>query len=97
MFFAVLMNEILTSQIAAYLEPYDVLNLARSTRDLNNFLMSADSRPVWRVARNFFPGLPDCPPDLSEPEYARLLFETDTCHVCCRSRRVLQVHRLWIH
>ncbi|KIJ25105.1 hypothetical protein M422DRAFT_56126 [Sphaerobolus stellatus SS14] len=68
-------------RIAAYLEPYDILNLARSTRDLNKYLMSRDSRGIWRVARSAMKGIPECPPDLSEAEYARLLFETDVCHV----------------
>ena len=67
-------------QISAYLEPLDVLRLARSTRGLNNMLMSRNSRPIWRTARSYYPDLPDCPPDLSEPQYARLLFERD-CHV----------------
>jgi hypothetical protein len=43
-------------------------------------LMSRDSRPIWRAARGSFPDLPPCPPDLSEPEYARLVFDRD-CHV----------------
>ncbi|GJJ16312.1 hypothetical protein Clacol_010609 [Clathrus columnatus] len=67
-------------EISTYLEPYDLLNLARSTRTLNGFLMSRESRPIWRMARTYYPGLPECPSDLSEPAYARLLFETDCCH-----------------
>jgi hypothetical protein len=69
------------AKISRHLEPFDVLNLARSTRQLNNFLMSRESRTIWRIARTYYSGLPDCPPDLSEPAYARLLFETDSCHV----------------
>lgn len=70
-------------QISIHLEPYDLLNLARSTRVLNGWLMSRESRPIWRMARTYYPGLPECPSDLSEPAYARLLFETDCCHVGC--------------
>jgi len=69
------------SQVSVYLEPLDLLRLARSTRGLNDILMSRHSRLIWRTARTYYPGLPGCPADLSEPEYARLVFERD-CHVC---------------
>ena len=68
------------AQIAAHLTPLDLLHLARSTKAFNRLLMSRESKPIWRAARNSVRDLPDCPPDLSEPEYARLLFETE-CHV----------------
>ena len=71
---------IFIAQIAAHLTPLDLLRLARSTKTFNRLLMSRKSKPIWRAARNTDPDLPDCPPDLSEPEYARLLFETE-CHV----------------
>ena len=35
---------------------------------------------VWRAARRQVKGLPDCPADLTEPEYANLLFYA-RCHV----------------
>ncbi|KAF8512177.1 hypothetical protein JB92DRAFT_2929793 [Gautieria morchelliformis] len=72
-------------EITAHLEPLDVLRLARSTRDFNSMLMSRSSRPIWRAARAAYPDLPPCPPDLSEPAYARLLFEKD-CHACLAPR-----------
>lgn len=40
--------------------------------------MSRISRTIWKNARSNVEGLPDCPGDLSEPQYASLLFE----HVC---------------
>ena len=36
--------------------------------------MSRRSASAWRAARANVEGLPDCPPHLSEPEYANLLF-----------------------
>jgi len=35
---------------------------------------------VWRTARRQVRGLPDCPADMTEPEYANLLFYS-RCHV----------------
>lgn len=40
--------------------------------------MSRSSRTIWKNARSNVEGLPDCPGDLSEPQYASLLFE----HIC---------------
>ena len=66
-------------QVCFHLKPLDLLQLARSTRSLNQILMSRKSRLIWRAARNSVKDLPDCPPDLSEPEYARFIFEQ-----CCQ-------------
>jgi hypothetical protein len=54
----------------------DLLNLARTTKDLRRILMSRASKSVWKEAfSNVSPaGLPDCPPDLNEPQYAELAF-----------------------
>lgn len=41
--------------------------------------MSKRSRGAWRLARANV-GLPDCPQELSEPEYANLVFSTE-CQV----------------
>lgn len=38
--------------------------------------MNPSSRPIWVRARKNVPDLPDTPSDLSEPSYARLLFDT---------------------
>jgi hypothetical protein len=51
--------------------------------------MSRTSRTIWKNARSNVEGLPDCPGDLSEPQYASLLFE----HVCqVRVRRIPNAH-----
>ncbi|KAL5490579.1 hypothetical protein ACEPAI_5412 [Sanghuangporus weigelae] len=60
-------------EIARNLSPEDILNLARSTKSWPKLLMSRDSKPVWRAARENV-GLPECPEDLSEPQYADLVF-----------------------
>ncbi|KAJ3836321.1 hypothetical protein F5878DRAFT_663089 [Lentinula raphanica] len=72
--------------IFCYLEPRDLLRLARTTKDLRGILMSRSSENIWRIARGNVEGLPPCPVDLNEPQYANLLFES-YCHVCMRSGR----------
>jgi hypothetical protein len=42
--------------------------------------MDKSSAFVWKSARRQVNGLPDCPVDLTEPEYANLLFYA-RCHV----------------
>ncbi|KAJ3877255.1 hypothetical protein F5051DRAFT_10401 [Lentinula edodes] len=63
-------------EIFCYLEPNDLINLARTTRDLRGILMSKSSELIWRTARSNLDGLPPLPKDLSEPQYADLLFCT---------------------
>ena len=53
--------------------------MARSCKTLRDFFMSKVSAPVWAASRNGI-GLPPCPPDLSEPQYADLLFSKG-CYV----------------
>ena len=67
-------------QIVGYLNPTDLLNMARSSQSLRNLFMSKDSKSVWRRVRENLE-LPDCPDDLSEPQYADLLFGKG-CYVC---------------
>jgi len=44
--------------------------------------MSRNSRVVWRAVLKSVSGLPECPQDLNEPQYASLLFER-ICGVRC--------------
>ncbi|KAK7045391.1 hypothetical protein VNI00_007642 [Paramarasmius palmivorus] len=67
-------------EIFTHLHPKDLLNLARTSKDLRSVLLSKTSAQVWRaVLRNA--RLPPLPKDLSEPEYASLAFDT-WCNVC---------------
>ena len=71
-------------QIASYLEPIDILQLSRASKDLWNTLHSKASRHAWIAARqNVYPPLPDCPYFLSEPAFAYLVFER-SCEVSLR-------------
>ncbi|KAJ3900514.1 hypothetical protein F5879DRAFT_412417 [Lentinula edodes] len=70
-------------EIYSYLEPLDLLRLSRTSKDLRVFLMSRSNAIVWRAARSNVPDLPPLPSDLSEPEYANLVFAS-YCHMCMR-------------
>ncbi|KAE9402066.1 hypothetical protein BT96DRAFT_1017879 [Gymnopus androsaceus JB14] len=61
-------------EIFGYLNNCDLLNLARTSRDLRGVLMSKSSELIWRTARSNMEGLPPPPKGLSEPHYADLLF-----------------------
>ncbi|KAJ3930585.1 MAG: hypothetical protein NXY57DRAFT_1085281 [Lentinula lateritia] len=67
-------------EIFCYLEPRDLLRLARTSRDLRHILMSRTSESIWRATRENVEGLPPCPDDLNEPQYAHIFFEP-FCHV----------------
>ncbi|KAF9644141.1 hypothetical protein BDM02DRAFT_3103424 [Thelephora ganbajun] len=64
-------------EIVSYLHPLDILQLARASLGIRATLMSKNSVRVWITARRMI-GMPECPPDLSEPQYASLVFE----HIC---------------
>ena len=66
-------------QICSYLRPLDLLTMARSCKLLRDFFMSKASAPAWVASRRAIE-LPDCPSDLSEPQYADLLFSKG-CYV----------------
>ncbi|TFK25813.1 hypothetical protein FA15DRAFT_668141 [Coprinopsis marcescibilis] len=67
-----------TFEIFGHLRPLDLLHLARTNKELRRILMRRSSLSVWMKARSSMRYLPDCPFDLSEPQYASLMFE----HVC---------------
>ncbi|KAF8133333.1 hypothetical protein EV363DRAFT_1325967 [Boletus edulis] len=60
--------------LAEYLSPVDLLNLARTCKSLRQLLMAKSSAFVWKATRRQIDGLPDCPADLTEQEYANLMF-----------------------
>ncbi|KAF9781569.1 hypothetical protein BJ322DRAFT_1076985 [Thelephora terrestris] len=71
-------------EIVSDLHPMDILHLARTSLNIRAILMSRDSAHIWATARSVV-GMPECPPDLSEPQYASLMFER-TCFACGSTR-----------
>ncbi|KIM79606.1 hypothetical protein PILCRDRAFT_549999 [Piloderma croceum F 1598] len=68
-------------EIFGHLRPYDILRLSRTTKALRGILMTRSATSVWKDARSNIEGLPDCPQDLTEPQYAGLAFDP-FCHLC---------------
>ncbi|KIM49551.1 hypothetical protein M413DRAFT_21752 [Hebeloma cylindrosporum] len=81
-------------EIFGYLQPLDLLNLARTSKALRALLMTRSSLSVWKeVFLNVpYPHPPDCLGDLNEPQYTELLFGK-TCTFCGKS--VGKMHRVW--
>ncbi|KAG8795623.1 hypothetical protein FRC12_011969 [Ceratobasidium sp. 428] len=73
------------TEIAYLLEPGDLIALIRSNKFFRELLLRPSSIKMWRQAENNVPGLPACPHDMCEPQYAALLFSkycTASCGVC---------------
>ncbi|KDR81922.1 hypothetical protein GALMADRAFT_240234 [Galerina marginata CBS 339.88] len=79
-------------EIFGRLEPLDLLHLSRTTKELRALLMSRSSMSIWKQSRSNIPGLPECPLDLTEPQYANLAFGK-SCHFCHRSLGTM--HTAW--
>lgn len=67
-------------QICTYLHPKDLRSLSLTTKGLRSILMSKNSKHIWKSCLNAIAGIPECPRDMREPEYVRLLF-TAMCYV----------------
>ncbi|KAF8549533.1 hypothetical protein OG21DRAFT_582465 [Imleria badia] len=74
--------------IAEYTHPMDLLNLARTCKSLRQLLMDRSSEFVWKTARRQVIGLPNRPADLTEPEYANLVFYA-RCHDCGKYAKIV--------
>ncbi|CAA7260695.1 unnamed protein product [Cyclocybe aegerita] len=68
----------------------DLLTLSRTSKVLRKTLMNRSSVTVWARVRATMPGLPECPDDLSEPQYAELL-TGNKCSGCDGDEHQLRV------
>ncbi|KAF9473236.1 hypothetical protein BDN70DRAFT_925272 [Pholiota conissans] len=68
-------------EILSYVNPLDLINLAQSTKALHEMLMDRSATSTWEKARSNVIGLPDRPTDMSEPQYAHLMF-VNRCSFC---------------
>ncbi|KAI0072236.1 hypothetical protein K474DRAFT_1651392 [Panus rudis PR-1116 ss-1] len=66
-------------EIFVYLQPIDLLHLARTSKGLRNLLMSRTAEPIWRDAAENVTACPTRPPDVNEPTWTSLVFDT-YCH-----------------
>ncbi|CAA7260703.1 unnamed protein product [Cyclocybe aegerita] len=79
-------------EIFARVNLADLLTLARTSNELRKTLMGRSSVTVWTRVRATMPGLPECPDDLSEPQYAELL-TGNQCNGCGKVET--QVRVIW--
>ncbi|THH15441.1 hypothetical protein EW146_g5042 [Bondarzewia mesenterica] len=71
-------------EIFRCLSPFDLLQLARTSKTLRDLLMSRTVSSLWKNARQSIPGppAPEPPSDMSEPSWANLLFGGTACFEC---------------
>ena len=71
-------------QVMSHLSPADLLSIARTARNFRELLMSKRAVSIWKRARERVagPDAPTCPPDLSEPQWANLLWGGNACQEC---------------
>ncbi|KAG9088127.1 hypothetical protein FS749_002404 [Ceratobasidium sp. UAMH 11750] len=69
------------TEISKYLYPLDLILLSRANKFFRQLLMNRSAIQTWRYALSNVPGLPPCPEQLCEPQYAALLF-TKYCSMC---------------
>ncbi|KAF8807884.1 hypothetical protein BYT27DRAFT_7099840 [Phlegmacium glaucopus] len=84
-------------EIFGHLKPYDILRLSRTTKDFRRLLLSKSSLSIWKATLSNVPGLPDCPPGMSEPAWTNLVF-SPYCNFCLTTsiRKVQWMFRLRI-
>ncbi|KAG8726926.1 hypothetical protein FRC12_022979, partial [Ceratobasidium sp. 428] len=69
------------TEIALNLMPKDIISLARANKFFRALLMTKSSIHIWHGAMRNVPGIPPCPPDLSEPHYLALVY-VPNCSLC---------------
>ena len=73
-------------QVFKHLDPSDLLRLSRISKPFREIFMKRLPTHLWKSARVNV-GLPDGPPGLSEPRYAKVMFD-----VHCDVRRLVACH-----
>ncbi|QRV84693.1 valine-tRNA ligase [Ceratobasidium sp. AG-Ba] len=74
------------TEIASCLTPGDLVALSWSNKSLRKMLLQRSASHIWRCAQSNVHGLPSCPPGMSEPQYAVLVFGK-VCTICGASTR----------
>ncbi|KIM36512.1 hypothetical protein M413DRAFT_31565 [Hebeloma cylindrosporum] len=68
-------------EVFSHLDPKDIIHLARTNRIFRDTLVARSATFLWKAARERY-GAPECPFNVSEPQWAVLLFESN-----CQVRR----------
>ncbi|OCH84805.1 hypothetical protein OBBRIDRAFT_829261 [Obba rivulosa] len=81
-------------EIFSHLGPGDLINLIRTSKDLRRLLLRRSSEFIWKAAHGNV-GLPECPPGLSEPALANLVYSPH-CHICFKNNIRSITWEFWI-
>ncbi|KAB5590865.1 Protein SFI1 [Ceratobasidium theobromae] len=73
-------------EVAKHLSLPELIQLSRVNKSLHELFLSRQTVRIWRSAQQAVPGLPPCPEELCEPQYAALLF-TKWCSICGKKAR----------
>jgi len=68
-------------EIASQLEPLDILQLSRVSKEFRTTFASKTSLHIWVAARKNVYNMPDCAPFVSELQFASFMFERH-CQAC---------------
>ncbi|KAH9474678.1 hypothetical protein JR316_0013142 [Psilocybe cubensis] len=68
--------------------PKDLLQLMWTSKVFRTILRSKGASGIWKKSRSRIRGMPQCPSDLSEPQYASLLFGHH-CYICFNERSIV--------
>ncbi|KAG6916760.1 hypothetical protein DXG01_005505 [Tephrocybe rancida] len=71
-------------EIFGHLKPFDLLKVARVTKEFRRLLMHKTSRSVWQAALKSIHDLPPCPTNMDEPAWVNLVFDPH-CHFCIKA------------
>ena len=63
-----------TNQVCSFSTPADLLSLSRTCKDVRSYILQKSWKDVWSSAEQVA-GMPACPPDLTHPQYASLLYD----------------------
>ncbi|EDR01174.1 uncharacterized protein LACBIDRAFT_312439 [Laccaria bicolor S238N-H82] len=69
-------------EIFEHLHPIDLYHISRTNRSFQDILRSPSSSSIWRAAYEKEDEIPRCPEDISELEWADLLFGKRICQQC---------------
>ena len=78
---------ITTGDILSYTRPPELLSLARTSQYFCGTLCDSGSSFMWKQARidpDFLFVIPHPPPNMPEPAYAAMIFDSGKCYICQR-------------
>ncbi|OBZ74626.1 hypothetical protein A0H81_05073 [Grifola frondosa] len=69
-------------EIFGHLTPRDLISITATNKAFRQLLMTRKAITVWKAVRKQEYDAPDCPPGISEPQWANLLWGGNTCQEC---------------